>query len=210
MSHCCWHGGWIWLAWTPKRLDNSATVPSSRTAASATFALNSGPCFFRVLVMSHLRPDGRSKGRLSLSYLSSFRGPPQDMPHWLPVDPSRFHRDVGAALPGEPFGQRQQPGPSGVERPHLGAGCAIRRQPHAGDNAVLVHVQSGAAGMKNFLVDLLLARRGAGHLCFKTLNNALPGLATHGAIGDVPRVQLKRGLARTIERPTSPPRTGRQ
>src|SRR5580698_3114785 len=69
---------WIWLAWTPNRLDNSATVPSSRTAASATFALNSCPCFFRVLVMSHLRPNGRSKGRLSLSYLSSFRGPPQN------------------------------------------------------------------------------------------------------------------------------------
>src|SRR5450631_1376175 len=66
---------WIWLACTPNRLDSSATVPSSRTAASATFALNSGPCFFRVLVMSHLRPDGRSKGRPSLRYLSSFRGP---------------------------------------------------------------------------------------------------------------------------------------
>jgi len=26
--------------------------------------------------MSHLRPPGRSKGRLSLSHLSSFRGPP--------------------------------------------------------------------------------------------------------------------------------------
>ena len=68
---------WIWLAWTRNPLDNSATVPSSRTAASATFDLNSGPCFFRVLVMSHLRPDGRSKGRLALSDLSSFRGPPQ-------------------------------------------------------------------------------------------------------------------------------------
>ena len=68
---------WIWLAWTPNRLDSSAIVPSSRIAASATFDLNSGPCFFRVLVMSHLRPSGRSKGRLSLSYLSSFRGPPQ-------------------------------------------------------------------------------------------------------------------------------------
>src|SRR5665213_2376577 len=68
---------WIWLACTPNRLDSSATVPSSRTAANATFALNSGPCFFRVLVMSHLRPVGRSQERLSLSYLSSFRGPPQ-------------------------------------------------------------------------------------------------------------------------------------
>src|ERR1700722_10062951 len=69
---------WIWLACTPNRLDSSATVPSSRTAANATFALNSALCFFRVLVMSHLRPDGRSQERLSLSYLSSFRGPAQN------------------------------------------------------------------------------------------------------------------------------------
>ena len=33
---------WIWLACTPYRLDSSATVPSSRTAANATFALKSG------------------------------------------------------------------------------------------------------------------------------------------------------------------------
>src|SRR5271165_5579407 len=76
-SNSVFFHAWIWLACTPKRLDSSATVPSSRTAASATFALNSALCFFRVLVMSHLRPTGRSKGRLSLSYLSSFRGPPQ-------------------------------------------------------------------------------------------------------------------------------------
>src|SRR6202035_4917303 len=68
---------WIWLACTPNRLDSSATVPSSRTAANATFALNSALCFFRVLVMSHLRPSGGFKGRPSLSYLSSFRGPAQ-------------------------------------------------------------------------------------------------------------------------------------
>ena len=37
----------IWLAWTPYRLDNSATVQSSRTAANATFALKSTPCFLR-------------------------------------------------------------------------------------------------------------------------------------------------------------------
>src|SRR5271166_4706816 len=71
---------WIWLACTPNRLDSSATVPSSRTAASATFALNSAPCFLRVFPMSHLRPTGRSKGRLSLNNLSSFRGPPHS---WL-------------------------------------------------------------------------------------------------------------------------------
>jgi hypothetical protein len=63
------------------RLDSSATVPSSRTAARATFALNSGLCFFRVFAMSHLRPSGRSQERLSLSYLSSFRGPPHLLPY---------------------------------------------------------------------------------------------------------------------------------
>src|SRR5271157_3844742 len=68
---------WIWLACTPNRLDSSATVPSSRTAASATFALNSGLCCFRVFDKSHLPPTGRPKGRLSLSNLSSFPGPPQ-------------------------------------------------------------------------------------------------------------------------------------
>src|SRR5271167_3023499 len=71
---------WIWLECTPNRLDSSAVVPSSRTAASATFALNSAPCRFRVLDASHLRPNRRSKRRLSLSCLSSFRGPPQSTP----------------------------------------------------------------------------------------------------------------------------------
>src|SRR5208282_3696957 len=85
---------WIWLECTPNRLDSSATVPSSRTAASATFALNSAPCRFRVLVMSHLRPIGRSKGRLSLSYLSSFRGPPHCFG-------SRWARCVGCSGQGQ-------------------------------------------------------------------------------------------------------------
>src|SRR5258708_18932431 len=53
---------WIWLACTPNRLDSSATVPSSRTAANATFALNSALCFFRVLVMSHLGRLAAPKG----------------------------------------------------------------------------------------------------------------------------------------------------
>jgi hypothetical protein len=84
---------WIWLACTPNRLDSSATVPSSRTAASATFALNSGLCFFRVFDKSHLRPNRRSKGRLSLTNLSSFRGPPQfDFGHFALLMPrSRGH-----------------------------------------------------------------------------------------------------------------------
>jgi hypothetical protein len=47
-------------------------VHSSRTAASATFALKSGLCFFRVFDKSHLRPTGRSQGRLSLRRRQKF------------------------------------------------------------------------------------------------------------------------------------------
>src|SRR5271166_5036009 len=42
---------WIWLGWTPYRLDSAATVPSSRTAANATFALKSTPCFLRTFAI---------------------------------------------------------------------------------------------------------------------------------------------------------------
>jgi len=42
---------WIWLAWTPYRLESSATVPSSRSADSATLALKSTPCFFRTFAI---------------------------------------------------------------------------------------------------------------------------------------------------------------
>ena len=67
----------------------SATVPSSRSAASATFALNSALCFFRVFDKSHLQPNRRPKGRLSLSNLSSFRGPPHIF-HTAPVRACRY------------------------------------------------------------------------------------------------------------------------
>jgi hypothetical protein len=39
--------------------------------------------------MSHLRPTGRSKRGLSLSYLSSFRGPPQ-IASGFDADPEQF------------------------------------------------------------------------------------------------------------------------
>src|SRR5208337_1311040 len=88
---------WIWLACTPNRPDSSATVPSSRTAASATFALKSAPCLFRVFAMSHLRPTGHSKATHSLSHLSSFRGPPQEA-------------SIGPALVAEIFAQNRDIG----------------------------------------------------------------------------------------------------
>src|SRR5271166_5562745 len=55
---------WIWLGWTPYRLDSSATVPSSRTAASATFALKSTPCFLRTFAICNPWPNGRFRGEI--------------------------------------------------------------------------------------------------------------------------------------------------
>src|SRR5271166_1923720 len=115
---------WIWLACTPNRLDSSATVPSSRTAASATFALNSAPCFLRVFPMSHLRPTGRSKGRLSLNNLSSFRGPPHltSVPDHLPNrirSPSFTSR--GTSWPCS----LRVPGPTASTFPSIGFSCAV-------------------------------------------------------------------------------------
>jgi hypothetical protein len=46
--------------------------------ASATFAVNSELCFFRVFDTLRPRPTGRSKRTLSLNHLSSFRGPPHN------------------------------------------------------------------------------------------------------------------------------------
>jgi hypothetical protein len=61
-----------------KRLGRRLNLARLRqNAASATFALNSGLCFFRVFDKSHLRPIGRSQAGPPLSCLSSFRGPPQ-------------------------------------------------------------------------------------------------------------------------------------
>ena len=82
----------------PNLLDSSATVPSSRIVASATFALNSGLCFFRVFNKSHLRPTGRSQAGLSLSFLSSFRGPPQ-CTHFLSLDNFKLTGFHGPVLP---------------------------------------------------------------------------------------------------------------
>jgi hypothetical protein len=61
------------------------------TSKPAPFALNSDPCLLRVFAMSHLRPSGPSKARLSLSHLSSFPGPPHDVV--VVHSFSRFFRD---------------------------------------------------------------------------------------------------------------------
>ena len=50
--------------------------------------------------MSHLRPGGRSKGRLSLSDLSSFRGPPQIIDELKKRFKTVFdYKDPGISIP---------------------------------------------------------------------------------------------------------------
>ena len=67
---------WIMLACTPNRLESSATVPSCRIAANATFALNAAPCFLRVFAIRYPWPNGRFRGETLAEPLSRSGGPP--------------------------------------------------------------------------------------------------------------------------------------
>jgi len=69
---------WIWLGWTSYRAANLAIVSSPFTASNATLALNAAPCFLRPCDTSRssFTTDLILGAGLSLSYLSSFPGPP--------------------------------------------------------------------------------------------------------------------------------------
>jgi hypothetical protein len=85
----------------------------------------------------------------------------QDVPHRLPVDAGRLHRQLRAALVGEPFRQRQQFFRGRLEGPHRVLDGAVRHLPHAGHDRVLVHVEAGAIHDKGlpFALPLLCAAR---------------------------------------------------
>jgi hypothetical protein len=71
------------------------------------------------------------------------------MCHTGPVDPGRLHRDVGAALGGEPFRQCQQFLGGCLEGAHL-ALRAVDHVSHAGHDRLLVYVEAGAMRIQNF------------------------------------------------------------
>src|SRR5271163_2837546 len=78
---------YIWCGWTPKRAANSATVASPRNALSATLALKAGSCLRRladIFCLLARLPAGILGGRIYLSQLSEFWGPP----HLDETDPS--------------------------------------------------------------------------------------------------------------------------
>jgi hypothetical protein len=132
----------------------------------------------------------------------------QDMPHWLPVNAGRLHRDVGAFLGGEPVRQRQQFRGGCLEGAHLAPARAVDDVSHGGHDCVLVHVEAGAMRIQNFhLPSCRSAPPGMGRRPKNSRNRAPEPLPAHGALRGALafRVRLTDGLSRTIERPTSVP-----
>src|SRR5438874_8977732 len=86
----------------------------------------------------------------------------QNVPHRLPIDAGRLHRDMGAALGGEPLRQRQQFLGRGLEGADLTTYRAVRHVPLAGHDRVLVHVEPGAMWVENLHAPLRSMRRWRG------------------------------------------------
>src|SRR5437667_335711 len=132
----------------------------------------------------------------------------EHVPDGLPVDAGGLHRHVGAALGGEPIAQRQQVASGGPEGLHLTGDLGPSPDARAGDDAVLVHVKSGALGMNDVHAGLL--RRVAapawsprGRKLESALSGRRPVVAVRGA-RRAPGPTTIRVLG-TIARPTSVP-----
>jgi hypothetical protein len=74
----------------------------------------------------------------------------QDMPHRLPIDPGRLHRDVGASLAGKPVRQSEQFLGCCLEGAHLALDRTVHHVPYASHDRVLMNVKTGAMRMQNF------------------------------------------------------------
>ncbi len=74
----------------------------------------------------------------------------EDMPHRLPIDAGRLHRDMGAALLGEPGRQGEQFFGRRLEGAHLAFDRAVGHVAHTGHDRLLVHIQTGAMRVQNF------------------------------------------------------------
>ncbi len=65
-----------------------------------------------------------------------------------PVDPGRFHRDLGDAVASQPIVEGQQIGGHRAEGAHLPPDAAIRLgQQHTGDDTLLMDIETTAPGM---------------------------------------------------------------
>src|SRR6202035_3081621 len=71
----------------------------------------------------------------------------------------------------------------GIEAPHFALGRAVTRHTRTRDNRILVNVKPRTARVENVHGSLRLLRRRRRAPLDQSLNNALPSLAAHGAIG---------------------------
>jgi len=67
----------------------------------------------------------------------------QDMPHRLPVDAGRLHRNVGASWVGEPLRQGEQIPCRRPEGAYLALDRTVHHVPHAGHDRILMNVKAG-------------------------------------------------------------------
>ena len=81
--------------------------------------------------------------------------PVQHVPDRLPVDAGRLHRDMRAPVRREPVRQRQQIAGRRAERAHLLLDRRPGRDACAGDDGLLMHVESGTARIQDLHRDLL-------------------------------------------------------
>jgi hypothetical protein len=76
--------------------------------------------------------------------------PFQNVPDWLPIDPGRFHGQMGHALFAQPISQEEQLRRQGAEGSRLlVSGPLTAVAAHAHHDGFLVDVQTSTAGEKN-------------------------------------------------------------
>src|SRR5438067_12087504 len=95
------------------------------------------------------------------------------MPHRLPVDAGRLHRDMGTALASQPVRQREQLLGCRLEAAHLAPYRTVHHVPNAGHDRILVHVETGAMWVQNLHIPPAAAPR-AWDPVKRTLESALP------------------------------------
>jgi hypothetical protein len=134
----------------------------------------------------------------------------QDIPHRFPIDPGRFHRHLGTPALRQPAQQRLKTGCRRVECPALPGCLAANHYPYAGDDRLLVHIETGNALMHHVhCLPLSHLRCRRGDLSWMNSRKRAPGAAVPplGFSGGVrgTRVKLVNGLFRTKGKPTSVP-----
>ncbi len=143
----------------------------------------------------------------------------QDMPHRLPINAGRLHRDMGAALAGKPVRQGEQLLGRGLEGAHRVRHRTVRPRPTPGQamcrtQATTVSLCTSRPAQCGYRTSMFppAAAPSAWNPCQGNLTSVLRGrcrpVATiWGAQGL--RVRLKHGLIRTKQKPTSVPTTVR-